>query len=124
MSGVGALEVPEEEDLALQDGPAQTATVDALVELGALRTSRVVEERIGVERAVAEELEGVAVELVCAGAGYDFDLRAATAAQLGLAAVGDDADFFNRVGIGRRKREPKAGHDAVVDVDAVQARVV
>ncbi len=62
--GAEALVIAEDEQLVLDDGSAERTTELIAVEL---RLGGV-EERTGVERAVAEELEGRAVDLVGAGA--------------------------------------------------------
>ena len=57
----------------------------------------VVEEVARVERAVAQELVGGAVELVRAGGGDDVDLRAGTLAVLRAVGVLDHGEFAHRV---------------------------
>ena len=59
--------------------------------LNSARSGR--EEVAGVERGVAEELEGVAVELVAARLGDDVDDAAVVVAVLGIEVVRQQAEF-------------------------------
>ena len=86
--------------------------------------ARVVEEVVGVEVAVAQVVEPVAVELVGARAGDQLHLRAGAAAVLRLAAVGDHAGLFHRIGVVGGQRQPDARRHRIVHVDAVQGVVV
>ncbi len=80
--------------LSLLDRSAQRAAEDV-----ALKRRNVAEVEIvsGVERAVADEFVGAAVQLVGAGGGDDVDLRAGALAVLGAVGVAHDGEFAHGV---------------------------
>ena len=79
-----ALIVHEEEGLGVRDGPAERSTKVVLHQVVVAHGI----EGGGVERAIAQELVGGAVELVGAGTSHDVDLSAARSAHLGGIASG------------------------------------
>ena len=76
--------------------------------------------RAGVEVAVAEKLECIAVEPVSAGFGDDVDDRAGALAELGVVVAGLYAEFLQ--GVRERERAVDVGH--LIDVVAAVQKVV
>ena len=88
-----------------------------LCELGAVCREVIAGVKIG----VAQELEGVAVELIAAGLGENQDLAAAVVAIFGVKATGEDTEFFDRIEIGN----DRSTHvDIFFDVAAVDAEAI
>ena len=95
----------EEEEPVLDDRAA-----DAAAKLVALEMVRHRREKVArVHRAVAQELEHRAVQLVRAGLGHDVDHGARRPAVLGAVVVGLDAELFERVRIGERIVDVRPG---------------
>ena len=116
-----ALIVAEEEQFVLRQGPAQRAAVDVLpaFRLGGRRA--VVGPGVGVHRAVAVEVEEVALEPVRPRLDDVADDGAGHVAGVGGVVVGLDADLRQRVGAGLVGDEIV---DRLVHVDAVDRVVV
>ena len=103
----------EEEQLVADDRSAEAVAELVLVEL----RHRRLEDVLGREVVVLEVVRAAAVERVRAGLGDDLHLRAGAAAVHGREVVRDDADFLDRLGVGRQVGDAAAG-------DAVGAGVV
>ena len=117
--GLDALVVAEEEDLVVDDGQADGATVEVAAVLGFTGGWGGGEVIASVEVFVAEELEEAAMDGVGAGAGGYVDDPAVEAAELGGDVVGLDGELFDAVDDG--EVDDLAGFgleggDAVVDV--------
>ncbi len=104
--GVGAdtLIVAENEKLIVLDRAAERTTEVVLDQHGNGNARPIIEEVVGVEVAVAEVVEPVAVKLVGASAGDELHLPAGAAAVFRLAPIGHDAGFLHRVGVVRGER--------------------
>ena len=89
----------EEERLVLLDGTAQRAAelVDAEGRAGRIGRRDLVGVGVRVERLVAEELEGRAVEVVGARLGHHVDHRSARAPVFGGVGVAVDLELLHRV---------------------------
>ena len=79
-----AFVVAEQEAAVVADGAAKRAAVVVALEVG---DAGLVEVVAGVEEGVAEELVGRAVQSICAGRGYDGDLRSFALAVVGAVGV-------------------------------------
>jgi len=122
----GALVGGEEEDLPLVDGTAERGAELVLFEVGLGLSGGVEEEGVGVEDVIADELPGVAVEVLLAGFGDESgrgDLRAVD----GVILRGVDLEFGDGVGVGDSGGGEGAvegigaGAGVAVDVDAACA---
>ena len=124
--------IAEEEDLAaaVEDLGKDDGTTEGEAELvaleGRLRLLGSVEEVLGVELLVAEELEGGAVEVVGPGLEVDVDDAAHGAAVLGGVGVGLDLELLDGVdgGLDHLAAALGAGELVGVVVDAVDHEVV
>src|ERR1039458_904119 len=103
--GADTLIIAKEEKLIVLDGPAEGASKRVLDEHRNGNAGGIIEKVVGVEVAVAEIVEGVAVELVGAPAGDQLHLRTGATAVLGFAAAGQHAGFFHRIGVVGGDRE-------------------
>ena len=103
----------EEEQLVLDDRPAKAVAELVLVELRHRRFEDVLRR----ELVALEVVRAAAAELVRAGLRDHLNLRARTPAVHGREVVGDDANLFDRFGVGREIGDAAAR-------DAVRARVV
>src|SRR5205085_4128059 len=87
----------EEEGAVARERAAEAAAEVVLADGGALKAAAVGEPVVGVERVVAEVLEGRAVQLVRPRARGDGDLRAGRAPELRRVRRGEQAELFERV---------------------------
>jgi hypothetical protein len=100
-------------DQGAAEGPAEVVAIE-----GVLGLARLLQEVVrGVQRVVAPEVEGAAVERVLAAAGDDVDLRARGLAELGAVAVAMDLELLD--GLDRGVDEDRAVAADVVVVGAV-----
>ena len=118
------LGIAEDEQLVVLDGPAEAAAEHVLNEHGLGDSALVAEEIVGVQVGVADVLEYAAVVRVGARAGDQFHLAAGVAAVFRLAALGDHAELFHRVGIVGGHGQAQARRHGIVDVDAVEGVVI
>ncbi len=115
-----ALVAEKEEGLVLEEGAAECAAEVVTIEL-VLARGFAIEEVAGVEVVVAEVVEGLAVDLVGAGAGGDVDDGAGGAAELGAEGGVDDLELGGGVD-GGLEGDLVLRH--IVEVDAVDLEVV
>ena len=120
-----AFEVAEEERLVLDQRSAERAAV-LIAAQRRLRSVGRLEVGLRVQRGVAEEFPGVAVDLVGAAPVGDVHRRAGRASVFRALVVGDDAELADRVG---RRLHHLVGEALVagavgVVVDAVDQEVV
>ena len=119
------LEVAEEERLVPHDRTAEHAAELVAAQRRLLPVGRLEEGR-RVQRGVAEELPGIAVELVGAAAIRDVDGRAGRTAVFRALVVRHDAELADRVGrrLHHLIREPLVARAVGVVVHAVDQEVV
>ena len=117
----GLLVVHEEERPVFLDGAAERAAEDVLAERLLFHVAAVVEEAVGIELIVAQELEHIAVVLVGAALQRHHDAGAADVAEFGAGIAGNHFHFFQRVHV--RLITDLVIH-ALVDVHAIEDEVV
>src|SRR5262249_55213205 len=105
------LHAAEEEELVFDDRAAEAEAEVVVAQRRTRHPARVVEEVVGVELVIAQELKGAAVELVIAAAGHDVDRRAGIAPVLRREIGGLDVDLADEV------------NAYVVDLAAIAARI-
>src|ERR1017187_7871317 len=111
-----ALVIAEEEGAILDDGAAERSSELIAAQRGNLGRIELV---AGVECAVAEELVGVAVELVAAGTRDCVDDSAGGLAVVGGGVAGDDGEFLNGVDAEVAADDAaRAAVGVVIDADA------
>ena len=90
----------EEEKTVLQDRTAHGAAELLALQVVSRQALLLVEIRVGVEGGVAREIKCAAVQLICARLGNDADDSGAIASVLCRVIAGENAELFDRVGIG------------------------
>ncbi|SRR5258706_9989292 len=98
------------------DGSAERTSILVALQDFAWNVLLVIKERIGVESVVANEIEAAAVPLVGSGLGYDRDDAAAISSIFGGVVVLENAELFDRVGIGIK-------YDTVAELLVVESTV-
>ena len=116
-----ALIAAEEEGLRPQHGPAERAAKLMLAEVGRFAAGALVEKVVGVERVVAEELVGVALEGVRPGFDLDVHDAAERSAELRRIGAGLQLELVQRIDGGE---DDDGLQPRFVVVDAVQDVVV
>ena len=117
-----AFPAAEEEQLVLDDRPADRAPVDAGRDWRLGQTERVVGERVRVELVLVAEEEGRAVKLIRPGLGHHRDRGAPGHALVGVEVVGGDVDDLDRLrglDVAHVMREPDVDRDRAVDAEGV-----
>src|SRR5713226_8626602 len=89
--------IEEKEVLVLDQRSAECAAKLVHMEGLAWNAARVVDPSVGVQVAVAEDLEGRTVELIGAGLGYHVDHRAAGPPEFGGVTVAVHLELFHRI---------------------------
>ena len=97
-----ALIIGEKENLVANDRAAKCSAELVLVVSAFL--PRWIEVVARIQIGVAQEFEDVSVPLVCAGFGYDVDLRAGIIAVFGIGVVGQNAKFRDGIEVRNRAR--------------------
>src|SRR4029077_7693264 len=120
-----ALIVPEDERSVLVDGAARCNAELVAPERRLWRTSSIVKEIVGVQRAIPQKLINGAVKLVRARAGDGVHHAPGSLAVLGRIVAGQDAELLD--GIHSQvsaQQTPRTAVRVVVDANAVQAIVI